>query len=76
MLSDREQWAEDHGYHSYTCRIHGHFWSDSGEGCPYCDDEPRCKECRDYGFVKDQADEVMPCPKCNPDGQDDEESGF
>jgi hypothetical protein len=37
----REQWAEDHGYMHYTCPQHGGFYSDTGEGCPSCPEEPK-----------------------------------
>lgn len=37
-MSDREQWAEDHGYSRYRCpSCHRTFWSDSGPHCEYCD---------------------------------------
>ena len=38
LLSKKKEWAEDHGYISYTCPKHGTFWSDTGEGCPLCPD--------------------------------------
>jgi hypothetical protein len=36
--SEREQWAEDHGYWHGRCRIHGPFWTD-GTGCERCQEE-------------------------------------
>jgi hypothetical protein len=30
-----------------------------------------CDTCADFGFVRIKGtDEVVPCPKCNPDGMD------
>lgn len=37
-LSKRNEWAQMHGYVSYTCPQHGKFWSDSDDGCPLCID--------------------------------------
>lgn len=34
-MSDRERFADEHGYMRYHCPIHGQQWSDSG-GCDYC----------------------------------------
>jgi len=34
-MSDRERFADEHGYMRYECPIHGQQWSDSG-GCDYC----------------------------------------
>jgi hypothetical protein len=34
--------------------------------------KPDCNTCDDKGFVRDaKTDEVVPCPKCNPDGMDE-----
>ena len=35
MLSELEQWADDHGYWHGKCRVHGSFWTD-GSGCEQC----------------------------------------
>lgn len=34
--------------------------------------KPYCKVCNDHGFVKiSGTGEIVPCPNCNSDGQDD-----
>jgi hypothetical protein len=38
-MTDRERWAEDHGYRHGTCKRHGSFWTDSGLGCEICAEE-------------------------------------
>ena len=47
--TDKEQWAEDHGYVHGTCRTHGGFWTDTGSDCPSCLDEAidRAEEAED-----------------------------
>jgi len=34
-MTERERWAEDHGYWHGTCPVHGSFWTDSS-GCENC----------------------------------------
>ena len=34
-MTERERFAEDHGYWLGRCRIHGSFWTD-GTGCEQC----------------------------------------
>lgn len=41
FLWDNSEFAEAHGYASYTCQWHGRFFSDSGDGCPICGPEDR-----------------------------------
>jgi hypothetical protein len=36
----REDWADSHGYWHGTCRTHGGFWTDTGDGCPQCEPDP------------------------------------
>jgi len=49
----REQWCEDHGYVHGTCRTHGGFYSDTGEGCPSCPEEPKEDPDRDDGVEEE-----------------------
>lgn len=44
-MRDREQWAEEHGYSSYTCPLHGRFYSDTGEPCPNCPEPAEKDDC-------------------------------
>ena len=50
-VSEREQWAEDHGYMHGTCTVHGGFWTDSGDGCPRCEPEQAEEECEECGHA-------------------------
>jgi len=75
-MTDRERWAEDHGYWRGICPQHGSFWTD-GSGCESCLDEKeeyeapggnqfRCDNC---GEIFDEgerrlSDEFSYCPTC------------
>ena len=38
-MTDRERWADDHGYWHGICPRHGSFWTDTGSGCEFCAEE-------------------------------------
>lgn len=51
-VNERWQEAEDLGYSHGTCRIHGGFWTDSGDGCPSCTPEPEEEQAdADMAFI-------------------------
>lgn len=54
-LTEREQWAEDHGYWHGVCRIHGSFWTD-GSGCESCLDD---QEDYEEGKPEEDAEEGL-----------------
>ena len=37
-MTEREKWADDHGYVRIHCKLHGNSWSDGGI-CEYCTPE-------------------------------------
>lgn len=39
--------------------------------CTRCFHCTACLFCADIGFVKVKGGDVVPCPKCNPDGMED-----
>jgi hypothetical protein len=75
-MTDREQWADDHGYWHGTCPRHGSFWTD-GSGCDNClddkeeyeepgEDQFRCDNCGEFFDLaqRKMSDEFEYCPTC------------
>jgi hypothetical protein len=58
-MASREEWADDHGYSRGTCREHGSFWTDTGDGCPSCPPPHvhRCEVCDVLVPCEDECDE-------------------
>jgi len=75
-MTERERWAEDHGYWHGICPKHGDFWTD-GSGCENCPDDKEDYEelgegqfrCANCGDIFDEGEKVMSeefayCPTC------------